>query len=82
MMAGTPQAFQNRRPDAQKRPAALTAEEKEIVNNRELLENLDLLQGLDKFLYFDLFVEKGQKKDKQPAKPAAKKAREIKNENP
>jgi hypothetical protein len=61
--------------NSQKKPPALTDEEKEILKNREILDNLDLLQNFDKIQYFDYFAEKkadGSKKE-LPAKPAAQK---------
>jgi hypothetical protein len=66
-------AVQEPKPAVQKKAAALTDEEREILNNREILENLELLQNFDKFWYFDLFAEKGVKKTKNPAKEAEKK---------
>jgi len=61
--------------NSQKKPPALSDEEKEILKNREILDNLELLQNFDKLQYFDYFAEKkadGSKKE-PPAKPAAKK---------
>jgi hypothetical protein len=73
LLAGAAPAGQKSNNDARKRPAVLTDEEKEIIDNREMLENLDLLRNFDKFRYFDLFVENEPKKETPPAKPAAKK---------
>jgi len=61
--------------NSQKKPPALSDEEKEILKNREILDNLELLQNFDKIQYFDYFAEKkaGESKKELPSKPAAKK---------
>ncbi len=57
----------------QKKAAALTEEEREIVKDREVLEYLELLQSLDKIQYLDLFSEQEHPKEKGPAAPAKNK---------
>jgi hypothetical protein len=70
---------QQPKPAAQKKPAPLTKEERDIIKNREILENLELLQNFDKFWYFDLFSEKETKKtESQPKEPVKKEERKVK----
>ena len=64
---------QEPKPSVQKKPPALTDEEREILKNREILENLELLQDFDKFQCFDLFTEKDVKSTKNPARRPVKK---------